>query len=270
MNIYLAGVSSFPQNIEDNEFLNGLLIKKQVGGEMRDVYKVNILDSFFYAQNSKSMERLLPKIDNFLLDSGAFTFMNNAHTTSVNWDKYIEDYAEYINSRGIDLFFELDIDSVVGLVEVERLRHRLEQLTNKKPIPVWHISRGKEYFLRMCKEYPYVSLGGIVGAKKGSALYKQYQKAFPWFIDQAHKNGCKIHGLGYTSIDGLKRHHFDSVDSTAWLYGNRGGYLFKFDSTRGKMEQVPAPEGFRLKARKVAMWNFNEWIKFQVYAGKYL
>ena len=118
----------------------------------------------------------------------------------------------------------------------------------------------------MCEQYPYVSIGGIVTREIPRNIY---EKAFPWFITTAHQHGCKIHGLGYTNIAGLHKYHFDSVDSTAWLYGNRGGYLYKF-KCNGTLEQIQ-PEGKgRLKPREAALNNFIEWIKFSKYAEKYL
>lgn len=95
----------------------------------------------------------------------------------------------------------MDIDSVVGLAEVERLRHKLERMTGKKPIPVWHKNRGKEYFVKMCEEYPYVAIGGIVTKE---IPRKVYETAFPWFINTAHKHKAKIHGLGYTTVANLQ------------------------------------------------------------------
>ena len=117
------------------------------------------------------------------------------------------------------------------------------------------------------KDYPYIALGGIAIKEIPKNIF---EKSFPWFINKAHENGAKIHGLGYTSIDGLFRYRFDSVDSTAWLYGNRGGYLYKFNHKTGKMDKIEPSKGMRLNSRKTALHNFNEWIKFQKYARKYL
>ena len=60
--------------------------------------------------------------------------INGKNTNNVDWDEYIESYAEFINNHNIKLFMELDIDSVVGIKEVERLRNKLERLTNKQCI----------------------------------------------------------------------------------------------------------------------------------------
>ena len=231
---------------------------------VRDVKlsEMSILESFYYLRKNEEFMALAKHFGSFLLDSGAFTFMTGAHKGAINWDEYVEDYARFINKHDIKLFFELDIDSVVGLQEVERLREKLEALTGKKPIPVWHKNRGKEYFIKMCENYPYVALGGIVTKE---IPRQKYEKGFHWFIKTAHLHRCKIHGLGYTTILNLPKYHFDSVDSTAWLYGNRGGYLYKFNPSKGTMDQLKA-DNARLKSREGAVNNFREWVKLCKYA----
>ena len=235
---------------------------------VRDVKlsEMSILESFYYLRKNEEFMTLVKHFGSFLLDSGAFTFMSGTHKGGINWDEYVEEYAAFINRWNVHLFFELDIDSVVGLTEVERIREKLEALTGKKPIPVWHRNRGKEYFIKMCENYPYVALGGIVTKEIDR---KKYETAFPWFIKTAHDHKCKIHGLGYTTVANLKKYHFDSVDSTAWLYGNRGGYLYKFNPRTGLLEQLDK-EGCRLKSREGAVNNFNEWVKFGKYAEIHL
>lgn len=226
-----------------------------------------ILESFFYARTNPWIEQIIPRLDDFILDSGAFTAMRG-NAGNIDWERYTEEYADFINRNKIDKFFELDIDTLIGLREVERLRTRLESLTCKQPIPVWHRDRGLDYFKETCKWYKYVALGGIV--KAGDKQVKGYEKAFPWFIDIAHEAGAKIHGLGYTNIAGLHRYHFDSVDSTAWLYGNRGGYLYRFNEITGLMEQIDKAPGTRLKSNDAALHNYQEWQKFQQYAKRKL
>ena len=216
------------------------------------------LGSFYYFK-----ERYYKFINNnkFLLDSGAFTFMQNKNK-KVSWDDYVNKYAKFINKHNIELFFELDIDSVVGLKRVEKLRNLLEKKTGKKCIPVWHKSRGKDYFVNMCKEYDYVAIGGIVS----NEIKRKDYKYFPWFIKTAHKHNAKIHGLGLSSYKVIKKYKFDSVDSTAWTYGNIGGFLYKFNG----QEMIKFESNKKIKGKKTARNNFKEWLKFQKYADKNL
>lgn len=220
--------------------------------------KPYILESFFYTD--KDTEKLLPHFGDFLLDSGAFTFMQGT-SGSINWEEYVERYADFIKRNRIEKFFELDIDSVVGYEKVKTLRTKLEKLTDKRPIPVWHKSRGIEEYRKLCDEYPYVALGGIVSGEFAKADYR----FFPALITEAHKRGAKVHGLGFTNLSLLPSCHFDSVDSTAWTTGNRFGFVYKFDGKT--MRKIEAGSGRRLKdPRLVAVNNFTEWIKYQRYA----
>lgn len=250
MEVYLAGESPVK---------NGAYTKSWQG--------LNILESYYYVRKNKHFPRLYGTQQNFLLDSGAFTFMQN-NDKKLDFDAYVEEYAEFVKKWDIKHFFELDVDSVVGLKEVERLRAKLETLAGRQCVPVWHTERGKQYFLDMVKEYPYVALGSI--AKVLPPKIQITEKYFPWFIKTAHENKAKIHALGYTSLEGLKRHHFDSVDSTAWIYGNLGGHVYKFNPNTGIVETIHKPQGTRMKNRETLTWNLNEWIKYLNYARKEL
>ena len=223
-----------------------------------------MLESFCYVT-----DWLIPVIkqcDFFLLDSGAFTFMNNSNN-AVDFDEYLTRYIEFINKHDIQYFFELDVDASVGLKEVERLRKRLETETGKKCIPVWHRSRGKENFITLCKEYDYVAIGGIVTKEIKPHEYK-YLK---WFIDTAHSYNCKIHGLGFTNLKGLYIYNFDSVDSTSWVGGSKFDKLYHFSGIG--ISQVATGNRMRRKdisADNINRHNFYEWVKFQKFADMYL
>lgn len=139
MKVFLAATSdkSFISNITDSKY---------------------ILESFYYFQEWQIP--LIKKSEMFLLDSGAFTFMSGKKSN--DFDGYLTRYIDFIKKHDVKHFFELDIDSIVGYDKVKQLRKRLEKETGKKCIPVWHKSRGKEEFLKMCDEYNYVAIGGIV------------------------------------------------------------------------------------------------------------
>lgn len=224
---------------------------------------INILESYWYARKNVHFNRLRQTCDNFILDSGAFTFLQKG--LKENWEDYTKKYADFIIEHNIKHFFKMDIDSITSLSYVEKLRQILEDRTKLKPIPVWHKNRSTKYFVEMCQNYPYVALGGIVIKE---FKWNVYEKIMPWFIKTAHKHNCKIHGLGFTRIKELQKYKFDSVDSKAWVSGNMGGYLYKF-MPNGEMKQVKQ-DNARLKSSQAAAHNFSEWVKFSKYANLYL
>lgn len=240
MKIYLAGQNGHPW-LKQNFY---------------DFYR---LESFYNI--TKKEEKEIEKYSDFLLDSGAFTFMQNK-SKSENWDDYLERYANFIKRHNIEKFFELDIDNVVGYKKVKQLRKKLEEKTNKKSIPVWHKNRGQKEFVKLCKKYNYIAIGGIVSGE----IKKKDYKYFDWFINIAHKYNTKIHALGLTSYKQIKKYKFDSVDSTAWMYGNLGGYLYKFNGQ--EIIKIDRPKDKKIKNKKTAKNNFKEWVKFQKYADK--
>jgi len=113
----------------------------------------------------------------------------------------------------------------------------------------------------MVKAYDYVAIGGIVSGEIKRSEYKY----FPWFIEQAHKHNCKIHGLGFTNTKLLKEYKFDSVDSTAWLAGSFGGNIVRFDA--GRIKTVITSGGNKkLKHHLLAdEHNLKEWVKYVRY-----
>lgn len=233
------------------------------------VYKsLYILESYYYIKPWQY--DLIKSCEMFMLDSGAFTFFSNG--SSFDWNEYLEKYADFINKHDVQYFFELDIDDLIGYDKVLLLRERLISLTGKNPIPVWHINRGKDDFVNMCKEFDYVAIGGLVGVDYMSKKQQLLERNFPWFINVAHCNNAKIHALGYTKIKMFEKYHFDSVDSTRWNC-SRFGHLEYFDGKT--IRPVDKRKmGKRLKggnARKEIMnFTFGEWVKFQKYAKENL
>lgn len=246
VNMYLAGFDPSPINEQEN-------IRKK----MRPL----ILESFL--QVNESTTKFLPYYENYMLDSGAFSMLAG-NVAKRDLTKYVDDYAEYINKYDIKLYFELDIDPFIGYSEVRRIRDYLHKKTGVPPIPVWHKSRGIDNFKEMCKEYEYVSIGGYVAGEFSKSEVGQ----FPKLIKYAHKQGAKIHGLGFTSLTLLPVCHFDSVDSTAWVSGNRFGHVYKFNGKT--MVKINRPVGTRVDYKRVAINNFVEWVKFQRYAKTHL
>ena len=268
MKIHLAGTLSRPFVIEESMkvyIAGGNIGYKWAGDYNNEIInnKPYILESYYYIKNNnKWIIKMRPYFKDFLLDSGAFTYMSGKGD-KVDWNKYIEQYADFIKTHDVDYYFELDIDSIVGYDKVKQLRGKLETLTNKPCIPVWHKSRGLDEFKKMAKDYDYIAIGGIVTQEIKRTEYDIFKP----LLKIAKENNCKVHGLGFTNLKGLHKYKFYSVDSTAWLYGNRGGYLYKFN---GKTIDKIQPKNMRLKGREAALHNFQEWLKFSKYAEQNL
>jgi hypothetical protein len=221
-------------------------------------YKPYVLVSYYYA--GSKVEKMIPHMGDFILDSGAFTFMQN-QKQKIDWDSYIEKYADFIKRNDVKKFFELDIDKIVGYEKVCQYRQKLESLTGKRCIPVWHKSRGYKEYCKLCNEYDYVAIGGL--AIKD--IKKSQYKYLPKLIKEAHKRGAKVHGLGFTDFKWLKKCHFDTVDSASWGIGGKFGTRYKLQN--GQIKGIKKPDGTRLKNyKKLAVYNCIEWLKFQKYA----
>lgn len=228
--------------------------------------RIFLLESFAYIDKHKEDLELIKKHD-LLIDSGAFTFIySNKNKLKIDWDEYIEKYIQFIVEHDIKNFFELDIESIVGMDKMHELRYKLEKLTNKQSIPVFHKERGKDYWLRMVQEYDYVAIGGITS--NASTLFK----ILPWFLKTAKEHNCKVHGLGFTRMKFLHEMPFYSVDSTTWLNAGKYGEIHHFNG-RVIKKLHPSKMGKRTKEGvifKMKMHNMREWIKFQKYAYKNL
>lgn len=222
--------------------------------------RLAVMGSFIY-----TTERVLEyfKIWDLFMDSGAYTFAQKNKNDITDWNSYVDKYADFLKEYNIDRFLELDIDNLVGIKEVERLRKRLEQKTQKQCVPVWHDGRGEQYFHDMAKNYSYIAIGGIASQATnkriiGCKLYKKYGN---WFADKAHEYGAKIHALGFTVKD-IHKFRFDSVDSSSWTGGGRWGTIYNFDGF--SLRTVHSTR--RLDTRTVTKHNLEQWILYQKYA----
>lgn len=221
-----------------------------------------ILESFIYLKaKSKQMKDYLKwclSAKEFLLDSGAFAFINKSKKTSgfseESLEKYIDDYIEFINKYNIKKFFEMDIDCIVGYDKVKEIRKYIEEKTNKKVIPVWHRSRGMEEFHNMCKEYQYVAIGGIAVGEIKRSEYSLLCE----LCDIAHSYGCKIHGLGYSPLSVLNERKcpFDTIDSTTWI---RHMNKSSFSLDNGTLKRI---ENDNRYWRKLDQDSYSAWVEF--------
>lgn len=252
MIVYLAGFSSIDKFFKE---------------PTKDIY---LLSSFWEHKSGKFGEYVLQ--DRHILDSGAFSAINDktGKYKNFDWDNYVKKYIAFIKKTNQKLFFELDIDCVVGLKKVEYYRKKIEDAVGRQPIVCWHANRGADYWIKCCEDYPYVALGTTKASNAGQKIRKD-PTILNWFINHAHKNNAKIHGLGFTETRWLSKLKFDSIDSTSWLT-TRFNMCYKFNKTYMKpFRKNINNTKYRVKnSKEYDKWQLMEWVKFQKYAEKNL
>lgn len=199
----------------------------------------------------------------WLLDSGAFSMMNG-RKNKIDFDSYLERYIDFIKSYNVKLFFELDLDSVIGYEKTKEFTKRLESKTGRQCIPVWHKNRGVAEWVRLSKEYKYIAVGGFAIKE----IDKKQYIGIPPMIRKAHENGCRVHGLGFTSTSYYNEIRFDTVDSTTWNVGGKYGNI-AYLTNDNQMRQTH--NGKRvINQRDLMIHNWNQWVKYQQYADTHL
>lgn len=151
------------------------------------------------------------------LDSGAYS----AYTRKKEIN--IDDYISYIhkNKKYLTVYANLD---VIGSAEASWENQRIMEQAGLNPLPVFHPKENFKY-LQKCMQYDYFCIGGIadtpVMAKRIAFLDKCFDMVC--YNNKAPKN--KVHGLGMTSFELMRRYPFYSVDSTAWLLAGAMGNI---------------------------------------------
>lgn len=219
-----------------------------------------LLETFFSGE--KTCKNVLDIVgrENFLLDSGAFSFMSGAKCSKESLLKYLDKYIAFINKYDVKYFFELDVDTIFGIEFVEEMRRKLEKETEKKCIPVWHKGRGIEYWKNMVDKYKYIAIGGLVFHVK-----KQELPLIKKMVDYAYKKGVKVHGLGFTKTKNLNEYKFYSVDSSSWLSSASRGQKLNIFNGEYIISKDINKKNKKAKITKMAGFNFKEWIKYQKY-----
>lgn len=223
-----------------------------------------LLETFFAGENTCSEVLRDCGTDNFLLDSGAFSFMSGAQCSKQSIMGYADRYIQFINEYHIKRFFEIDVDTIFGIEFVENLRRRIEVQTGRKSIPVWHKSRGIEYWKRMVDQYEYVAIGGLVFHTKKSEM-----PFIKKMVTYAKSKGVKVHGLGFTKTKELREWDWYSVDSSAWTKAAALGQRRHDFNGQYIESQKICGNGFKVDLEKLICHNGLEWCKYQRYMRRY-
>lgn len=195
-------------------------------------------------------------IDNFILDSGAFSMFNGTGKLNYNGlKKYIDNYCDFIIKYKIKHFVELDIDAVIGYENSKKIYSYIENKTGKKPMYVHHVeTRTIEDLEKSCKESDYIMWGGIAGKGKSTEVINS-------FVDFCYGYGTRVHALGFTPPELEKCKNLYSCDSSSWTMGGRAGNIFQFKNKI--MECYKLDNKKRITYFELNNHNMKQWIKYQ-------
>ncbi len=191
----------------------------------KNVY-YTLISFFFIRENREAFNEIILASKEVLIDSGAYSIQIGAKE---DYDKYVDEYIEFINEtkniKNIVGYFEVDIDSVVGVERVKTYREKLIK-TGAKIIPVWHKQRNIDGWLEMCDEYDYIAIPVV----KQEDLYFE---DMPYFINYATRKGAKVHALGsYSVVKKTGYNIYYSVDSATWEYSIYNNRMFKTEKVK--------------------------------------
>ena len=228
-------------------------------------YIIPDLWSYYYLQNKDQIEvfnQIMDMSENMLIDSGAFSIrmagkLKNKEIIQ-EYDKYTKKYCDFIqehDNNKILGYCEMDIENVTGYDYVLELRKELEEVSDKI-IPVWHKERGIHDFKEMCQNYNYVAIS--------NSQYDIKKTQTKLFVDYAHRQGAKIHGLGLANKTVLMNIPFDSCDAINWLmptmYGSHNGKKLDKEYSKNNRNKVLLL-GYLAERKKQIMYR-NRWKKY--------
>lgn len=251
MKIYMAGSYSS-------------LLLQELGGSP-DKCPIYLLQTFYDMRkcSKETVHKMLSSCKEFLLDSGAFTFMNSGK--KVHWKTYVDEYVDFINKYDIKQFFELDLYTLpdVGTEKTIKMRRYIERHTGKRSIPVFHACMGLKMYRELCQEYDYIGIGA--SGMTDECKWTKNKTLIQQMVKIANSYGTRVHGLGYTRLSNINRTEipFYSVDSSSWA-GSRFNTRYDVKGNRLTKSRVTRP-GERLKDwKQLDLHNLSEWRKMQI------
>ena len=162
------------------------------------------------------------------LDSGAFSAWNMGATISLpGYCRYIQENEDIIRKDdGVIMASVLD-----GIGDpLQTYRNQLEmEARGVRPLPCFHFGEDERYLEFYLANYPYITLGGMVG-KTVEQLITWLDRIWErYIIDGAGRPKTKLHAFGITSVRVMERYPWYSVDSSSWIQFGAYGSMFTPD-----------------------------------------
>lgn len=211
MNIFMAAVYSNSYKPGQNRYV------KLNDHEKRLVENIpHILESWHYVGKQKFVDEMRADGAKIFLDSGAFS----AFTLGVSLS--VKDYCDYID-RNRDIIRMEDgvmmasvLDGIGDPLQTWRNQYEME-LRGVTPLPCFHSGEDERYLEHYVANYPYITLGGMVGASTKQLCVWLDRIWDRYLVDGAGRPKVRVHGFGITAIPIMERYPWYSCDSSSWI-----------------------------------------------------
>ena len=223
MNLYLAAVYT-------NGFRKGQSTYPKLNEREAQIVDTipNILESYHYVHRQKAVDEMRADGAQVFLDSGAFSAWNMGATISLpKYCNYIKENEDIIRKDdGVIMASVLD-----GIGDpLQTYRNQLEmEARGVRPLPCFHFGEDERYLEFYIANYPYITLGGMVG-KTVEQLITWLDRIWErYIIDGSGRPKTKLHAFGITSVRVMERYPWYSVDSSSWIQFGAYGSMFTPD-----------------------------------------
>lgn len=223
MNLYLAAVYT-------NGFRKGQSTYPKLNEREAQIVDTipNILESYHYVHRQKAVDEMRADGAQVFLDSGAFSAWNTGATISLpKYCNYIQENEDIIRKDdGVIMASVLD-----GIGDpLQTYRNQLEmEARGVRPLPCFHFGEDERYLEFYIANYPYITLGGMVG-KTVEQLITWLDRIWErYIIDGSGRPKTKLHAFGITSVRVMERYPWYSVDSSSWIQFGAYGSMFTPD-----------------------------------------
>jgi hypothetical protein len=211
MNLFTAAVYSNSYMPGQNRYV------KLTEHEQRLVQGVpHILESWHYVGKQAFVDHMRNNAAQIFLDSGAFSAFTLGVTLRV------EDYVNYIKANH-DILRKDDgaimasvLDGIGDPLQTWRNQTEMEE-RGFSPLPCFHAGEDEKYLEHYVRNYPYITLGGMVGSST-KALTVWLDRVWDRYLtDGSGRPRLKVHGFGITSRELMVRYPWHSCDSSSWI-----------------------------------------------------
>jgi hypothetical protein len=183
------------------------------------------LESYHYIKRQKYVDNIAQDKTRLFLDSGAFSaFTQGAEVDLPGYCDYIKRNKHIIVEEDGQLLASV-LDNIKSPEKTLENQRAMEAL-GVRPLPCFHYGEDPKYLEYYMKNYPYVTIGGMVPISNGDLKIWLDELWTYYLMDSSGHAKTKIHGFGLTSLELIKRYPWYSVDSSSWVQSAATGSIY--------------------------------------------